>query len=149
MKGRAREPGEAKGDVRASPRAKPAVPGSLATSNSARLAALDLEDTVDLAEASLHDATSPLPHREQIQAAFGGYDLGTVRTLVGGNAARLAAAMGANAYAVGNRIGFRDLPDLDLAAHEAAHVVQQRERTPRSGCVAIATSAPPIAPRTR
>ena len=35
--------------------------------------------------------------------------------------------MGAHAYTVGQRIGFRSQPDLRLAAHEAAHTVQQRQ----------------------
>jgi len=33
--------------------------------------------------------------------------------------------MGAAAYASGNRIAFKEQPSLELAAHEAAHVVQQ------------------------
>ncbi len=34
--------------------------------------------------------------------------------------------MGAAAYASGNQIAFKEQPSLELAAHEAAHVVQQR-----------------------
>jgi hypothetical protein len=34
--------------------------------------------------------------------------------------------MGAEAYATGNAIAFRDTPSLHTAAHEAAHIVQQR-----------------------
>lgn len=34
--------------------------------------------------------------------------------------------MGALAFVLGKRVGFRDSPDLFTAAHEVAHVVQQR-----------------------
>ncbi|HEX8111425.1 MAG TPA: DUF4157 domain-containing protein, partial [Kofleriaceae bacterium] len=37
-----------------------------------------------------------------------------------------ARTMGAQAFAVGNHVGFAGAPDLHTAAHEAAHVVQQR-----------------------
>lgn len=45
---------------------------------------------------------------------------------VGGEAAAAATSIGAQAYATGNQVAFRDTPSLHLAAHEAAHVVQQR-----------------------
>jgi len=35
-------------------------------------------------------------------------------------------AMGAQAYATGNDVAFKKQPDLQTAAHEAAHVMQQR-----------------------
>ena len=34
--------------------------------------------------------------------------------------------MGAQAFATGNHVAFAGTPDLHTAAHEAAHVVQQR-----------------------
>src|SRR6185436_5601129 len=45
---------------------------------------------------------------------------------VGGPAAGACEQMSANAYATGNHVAFRGAPDLHTAAHEAAHVVQQR-----------------------
>lgn len=69
---------------------------------------------------------APLPHRETIQAAFGRHDIGQLDAHVGGTAAEAAAAMGAQAYATGNSVAFAASPDLHTAAHEAAHVVQQR-----------------------
>jgi hypothetical protein len=45
---------------------------------------------------------------------------------VGGPAAEAAAGIGALAYASGDRVAFARDPDLRQAAHEAAHVVQQR-----------------------
>ena len=67
-----------------------------------------------------------LPHRSAIERSFGRHDVSGVRAHVGGAAAEGAAAMGAHAYASGDQIAFASSPDLHLAAHEAAHVVQQR-----------------------
>ncbi|HEX7836383.1 MAG TPA: DUF4157 domain-containing protein [Kofleriaceae bacterium] len=67
-----------------------------------------------------------LPHREQIQRLFGRHDVSHVQAHVGGPATKGARAMGAQAYATGDRVAFADAPDLHTAAHEAAHVVQQR-----------------------
>ncbi|HUQ03195.1 MAG TPA: DUF4157 domain-containing protein [Kofleriaceae bacterium] len=67
-----------------------------------------------------------LPHLATIQAAFGKHDVSSVRAHVGGAAADAAGALGASAYATGNDIAFADTPDLRIAAHEAAHIVQQR-----------------------
>ncbi|MEO8707112.1 MAG: DUF4157 domain-containing protein, partial [Kofleriaceae bacterium] len=71
-------------------------------------------------------AGSSLPHGEAIQRSFGRHDVSGIAATVGGPAATSSAAMGASAYAVGNRVAFAESPDLRLAAHEAAHVVQQR-----------------------
>jgi hypothetical protein len=43
--------------------------------------------------------------------------------------------MGAEAYATGNHTAFRSQPDLHTAAHEAAHVVQQRAGVALAGGV--------------
>ena len=67
-----------------------------------------------------------LPHLEPIQRLFGRHDISQVQAHVGGPAAEGARAMGAQAYATDNRVAFADSPDLHTAAHEAAHVVQQR-----------------------
>ncbi len=67
-----------------------------------------------------------LPHLAEIQRGFGHHDVSAVRAHVGGAAAEAAAAIGARAYATGNDVAFAAAPDLHLAAHEAAHVVQQR-----------------------
>jgi hypothetical protein len=80
-----------------------------------------------VAGAGVSQASAPLPFAARIQAAFGRHDISGVRTQVGGAAAQAAQRMGAHAYAVGQRIGFRSQPDLRLAAHEAAHTVQQRQ----------------------
>jgi hypothetical protein len=79
-----------------------------------------------MARAGVANAHAPLPHFHRIQAAFGRHDLRDVKAEVGGPAGETNARMGSLGYTVGDRIGFRAAPDLRLAAHEAAHVVQQR-----------------------
>jgi hypothetical protein len=67
-----------------------------------------------------------LPFRDQIQRSFGRHDVGHVKAHVDGNATEGAGAMGAEAFAAGDHVAFAGAPDLHTAAHEAAHVVQQR-----------------------
>ena len=71
-------------------------------------------------------AAAALPYRDQIQRAFGHHDVSQIQAHVGGPAAEGATAMGAQAFATGQHVGFAASPDLHTAAHEAAHVVQQR-----------------------
>ncbi|MCP3964634.1 MAG: DUF4157 domain-containing protein, partial [bacterium] len=71
-------------------------------------------------------ADQPLPHLGRIQRAFGPeHDLSRVRFQAGGEAETANRALGARAYTSGDRIASRSAPDLWLAAHEAAHVLQQ------------------------
>jgi hypothetical protein len=79
-----------------------------------------------IAREGIAGASRPLPHLDRIQASFGSRDLSGTRTAVGGAARRANDSMGSLAYAAGGRIAFRHEPDVKLAAHEAAHVVQQR-----------------------
>lgn len=67
-----------------------------------------------------------LPHRETIQPLFGRHDVGGIGAHIGGAAADASLEIGATAYATGNQVAFASMPDLHTAAHEAAHVVQQR-----------------------
>jgi len=67
-----------------------------------------------------------LPHQERIQRAFGRHALGSVRAHVGGQARAAVEHMGAEAFAMGDAVAFRSAPSLHMAAHEAAHVIQQR-----------------------
>ncbi len=78
-----------------------------------------------------------LPHLAAIQRSFGRHDVSGVSAHVGGRAAEGSAAMGARAYASGNAVAFASSPDLHLAAHEAAHVVQQRGGVQLSGGVGV------------
>lgn len=78
------------------------------------------------AAAGVQGAGGSLPYLEQIQAAFDPFDIGGIQAHVGGAAATSARAIGAEAYATGDHVAFEKFPDLHTAAHEAAHVVQQR-----------------------
>jgi hypothetical protein len=79
-----------------------------------------------LAGEGVFGASSALPHADAIQQAFGRHDITGVKAQVGGAAESSAEAIGASAYAQGDRVGFAEEPDLHTAAHEAAHVIQQR-----------------------
>ncbi len=74
----------------------------------------------------LSGASGSLPHLGAIQQSFGRHDVGNVQAHVGGPAAEGAKQMGAQGFAAGNSVAFASSPDVHLAAHEAAHVVQQR-----------------------
>jgi hypothetical protein len=83
----------------------------------------------DVHAAAAHGTSGPsttLPHLAPIQQLFGRHDVSGVQAHVGGAAAEGAQAMGASAFATGDRVAFAQAPDLHTAAHEAAHVVQQR-----------------------
>lgn len=79
-----------------------------------------------VAAAGVEGRGASLPHLDAIQSSFGRHDVSGVRAQVGGDAATAATAIGAEAYATGDAVAFRAEPDLHTAAHEAAHVVQQR-----------------------
>lgn len=80
-----------------------------------------------VAQAGVRGGGGPLPHLDAIQESFGpAHDLSAVTAHQGGEAAKASAAIGAKAYTTGSDVAFREAPDLRLAAHEAAHVVQQR-----------------------
>jgi hypothetical protein len=83
-------------------------------------------EVATIATAGVAGASSPLPFHDTIQRSFGDHDVSGVRAQVGGAGGEAAAAIGATAYATGDRVAFAGAPDLFTAAHEAAHVVQQR-----------------------
>lgn len=80
----------------------------------------------EAARSGVSGSGGALPHQEAIQKAFGKHDVSNIGSHVGGRAAAAADTMGAQAYATGDQVAFRQAPDLHTAAHEAAHVVQQR-----------------------
>ncbi len=84
------------------------------------------DDTLAIAADGVAGGSSSLPHAQAIQTSFGRHDVSGIEAHVGGRAANAADAMGATAYATGSRVAFKQAPDLHTAAHEAAHVVQQR-----------------------
>lgn len=89
-------------------------------------AAPDARAATLAAARGVQSAAAPLPHVETIQRAFGDHDLSGVRTQTGGEAADVCDYLHARAYVVDGSVAFRGAPDLHTAAHEAAHVVQQR-----------------------
>jgi uncharacterized protein DUF4157 len=85
--------------------------------------------TGDVHAAAAHGisgAATAMPYAEQIQRSFGRHGIDQIQAHVGGTAEAGAGAMGADAFAVGDHVAFAAQPDLHTAAHEAAHVVQQR-----------------------
>jgi hypothetical protein len=80
-----------------------------------------------------------LPYAQQIQSSFGPeFNIGGINAQVGGQAGKEADAMNASGFAAGNRVGFSGAPDLHTAAHEAAHVFQQRQGIQLTGNAASA-----------
>jgi hypothetical protein len=70
---------------------------------------------------------SSLPDLERVQASFGaGHDLSSISAHFGDRSDHANDRLGARAYTFGEHIAFRGSPTLHRAAHEAAHVVQQR-----------------------
>jgi hypothetical protein len=80
----------------------------------------------------------PLPHFDTIQQAFGRHDVSGIEAHVGGDAATATHALGAEAYATGHHVAFAGAPSVHTAAHEAAHVVQQRAGIQLKGGVGTA-----------
>jgi len=78
------------------------------------------------ADSGVAGAGQALPFQADIQRSFGAHDISGVRAHTGERAAAANAELGARAYAKGNDVAFGAEPDLHTAAHEAAHVVQQR-----------------------
>lgn len=103
--------------------------------------ALGDAEVQEVARAGVSGDGVPLPHLEAIQRSFGEHDVSGVRAHVGGPATAAAHSIGASAYATGSDIAFASQPDLHTAAHEAAHVVQQRGGISLNGGVGSAGDA--------
>lgn|GEM_PF-6865332 len=82
-----------------------------------------------------------MPHYDLIQRAFGLHDVSTIQAFVDGPAREASEQMGAEAYAQGDRVAFKRQPDVHTAAHEAAHIVQQRSGRVPAGHVGTAGDA--------
>ena len=80
----------------------------------------------EAAAAGIASGGGAMPYADRIQASFGSHDIGNVQAHTGSAASQASQAMGAEAYATGDHVVFGGAPDLHTAAHEAAHVVQQR-----------------------
>lgn len=96
-------------------------------------------DVQQLAEGGVTGAGGPLPHRHTIQSLFGRHDLTHIAAHTDERARDASTAIGAEAYATGDHVAFATAsPSLHTAAHEAAHVVQQRGGVQLSGGVGAA-----------
>lgn len=122
----------------------------LSAASPASPAPVQASGSIDADPASVHEAAASgvagsgggLPYRDRIQESFGAaHDISGVRAHMGGAATQANERMGAQAYATGQDIAFRGQPDLHTAAHEAAHVVQQRAGVQLSGGVGQAGDA--------
>ncbi len=82
-----------------------------------------------------------LPHAGEIQRLFGRHDVSGIHAHTDAAATAGAQTMGAQAFAVGDHVAFATMPDLHTAAHEAAHVVQQRGGVQLKGGVGEAGDA--------
>jgi hypothetical protein len=78
------------------------------------------------AQHGIRGPAEPLPYRDTIQRVFGRHDVSRIRAHTDAAAAEGARAMGAEGFALGDDVAFATAPSLHVAAHEAAHVVQQR-----------------------
>ena len=78
---------------------------------------------------------SALPFFNQIQKSFGSHDISNVQAYSGGAARQATSEIGAEAFATGTKVAFGQAPSLHTAAHEAAHIVQQRAGVQLSGGV--------------
>jgi len=80
-----------------------------------------------VAEKGLSGGGGGLPHAAAIQRSFGKHDVSQIQAHSGPEAKAATQELGAKAYAAGDQVAFGGgAPDLHTAAHEAAHVVQQR-----------------------
>src|SRR6185369_14650768 len=129
MRERGRGPGSGAGNVSASL-------GSASPSVGKRTLAQRLPDVAAPASTSsnvdadaargIGGAAQPYPHRAAIEASMG-RSL-PAKAFVGTEASAASATLGAEAYTVGDSVAFgTSSPSLRLAAHEAAHVVQQTD----------------------
>lgn len=93
------------------------------------------EGVHETAAEGVQGPSQALPHLGKIQSSFGQHDVSGVKAHVGGAAADANRALGAQAYATGSSVAFKNSPDLHTAAHEAAHIVQQRAGVSLAGGV--------------
>jgi len=90
---------------------------------------------VAIAERATQGAGEAFPFASQIQSSFGKHDISHARAHFGHEAVQASRQLDARAFTVGNRVAFVGAPDLHTAAHEAAHIVQQRSGAALTGPV--------------
>jgi hypothetical protein len=120
--------------VQHSPRVAARLQCKLALLGSA-IGADEAQSHLAIAAQGIGSGGATLPHLAAIQQSFGMFDVAGVRAHTGAAASTAAGAIGAEAYASGNNVVFAGAPSLHTAAHEAAHVVQQRGGVQLNGAV--------------
>jgi len=121
---------------------EPALDGASSAETAGSVGAADDGAVHRVAAAGVSGTGGQLPHLERIQNAFGpDHDVSGIKAHVGGAAGEATAQIGALAYATGNNVAFAGEPDVHTAAHEAAHVVQQRGGVQLPGGVGAAEDA--------
>ena len=108
------------------------APTSSKATNSPSIQLKASDHVLTRAAAGVAGTGRQLPHLERIQQAFGPYDVSAVQSFT---APRACHSIGAEAYTTQERVAFSGHPSLHLAAHEAAHVVQQRTGVHLQGSV--------------
>ena len=100
-------------------------------------AAADPNAAQAVASEGLSGGGGALPHGDAIQRSFGRHDVSHIQAHAGPEADAATEELGAKAYASGDQVAFGGggQPDLHTAAHEAAHVVQQRDGVQLAGGV--------------
>lgn len=93
------------------------------------------DEVAATAQAGTEGGGEAMPFGDRIQASFGHHDVSGIRAHTGDTARDAATAIGAEAYATGGDVVFGAEPTLHTAAHEAAHVVQQRAGVQLAGGV--------------
>lgn len=86
----------------------------------------DGRSVLETAERGVAGSGGAFPYLTQIQQSFGRHDISGISAHQDSRAAAAARSIGARAYTTGGHVAFAGAPDLHTAAHEAAHVVQQR-----------------------
>ncbi len=67
------------------------------------------------------------PFFSRIQEFFGNHNISGIQAYGGSGSESANRQLGSLAFAAGNKVAFRGTPNLHTAAHEAAHVVQQKK----------------------
>jgi hypothetical protein len=88
--------------------------------------ASQVEPVERIAARGTSGAGGALPHLDAIQRSFGRHDVSQIKAHNDAAAQSGTRALGAEAFASGDHVAFAGTPSLHTAAHEAAHVVQQR-----------------------
>jgi len=82
------------------------------------------------ARQGISGASQSLPYHDEIQNAFGRYPVNDIKAHQNSPARGATSRLNANAYTLGEHVAFSRPPDLRTAAHESAHVIQQRFGVP-------------------